>query len=147
MNGASIPAQSSRAQLKLAGAMMLWGLNIPAIKVLTASFEPVLLASLRMFFACCVLTAIAMHRSGRFPRIERGHWSLVIVCSVLMVYGNQIFFTIGMAHTTATNTALIVALGPLVSSLLGSLVFRERLTKARLLGISLGLAGVSAVIL
>jgi drug/metabolite transporter (DMT)-like permease len=147
MNRASDPAQSSRAQLMLTGAMMLWGLNIPAIKILTASFEPVMLSSLRMLCACLVLTAIAMHRSGRIPKIGRRHWGLVMVCSVLMVYANQIFFTIGMAHTTATNTALIVALGPLVSSLLGALAFREPLTKPRLLGIALGLIGVSSVIL
>lgn len=147
MKAAPSPAQALRAQLMLAGAMVLWGVNIPAIKVLVARFEPVTLASLRMLCACCVFAAIAMHRRGHIPRIERSHWGMVFACGVLMVYGNQVFFTIGMAHTTATNTALIVALGPMASSVLAALAFGERLAKGRLLGIALGLAGVSAVIL
>jgi drug/metabolite transporter (DMT)-like permease len=147
MNAASASTQTLRSQVMLGGAMLLWGLNIPAIKVLTTSFEAVMLSSLRMFFAWCVFTAIALYHSGRIPKIARAHWGLVIVCGVLMVYANQIFFTVGMGRTTATNTALIVALGPLMSSVLGALVFRERLTGTRLLGIALGLIGVGAVIL
>jgi drug/metabolite transporter (DMT)-like permease len=147
LNAATSSTPTLRSQLMLAGAMLLWGLNIPAIKILTTSFEPVMLSSLRMFFAWCVFTVIALYHGGRFPKIERAHWGLVTVCGVLMVYANQIFFTAGMGRTTATNTALIVALGPLVSSVLGALVFRERLTGARLLGIALGLIGVGSVII
>lgn len=147
MNPPSASTQTLRSQLLLSGAMLLWGLNIPAIKVLTTSFEAVMLSSLRMFFAWCVFTAITLYHNGRIPKIGRAHWGIVIVCGVFMVYANQIFFTMGMGHTTATNTALIVALGPLMSSVLGSLVFRERLTATRLLGIALGLIGVGAVIL
>jgi drug/metabolite transporter (DMT)-like permease len=147
MNATSASTQTLRSQLVLSGAMLLWGLNIPAIKVLTTSFEPVMLSTLRMLFAWCVFSAIALYHNGSIPKIERAHWGLVIVCGVLMVYANQIFFTVGMARTTASNTALIVALGPLMSSVLGSLVFRERLTATRLLGITLGLIGVGSVIL
>lgn len=142
-----IPIQSLRAQLVLTGAMALWGLNIPAVRVLAGRFDTVTLATLRMLCACCVFAVIALHWGGRLPRIERQHWGLLLVCSVLMVYGNQIFFTGGMALTSATNSALIIALGPLVSSLLGAIAFRERLGWPRLSGIALGLSGVVAVIL
>jgi drug/metabolite transporter (DMT)-like permease len=141
------PVQSRNAQLMLAGAMLLWGLNIPAIKLLATRFDPVMLAALRMICACCVFALIALRRKGRLPRIARSHWGLVFVCSLLMVYANQIFFTGGMALTTATNTALIVALGPLASSLLAALVFRERLGAASIAGIVLGLIGVGVVVL
>jgi drug/metabolite transporter (DMT)-like permease len=135
------------AQLLLAGAMLLWGLNIPAIRLLATRFDPVTLAALRMLCACCVFALIALRRTGQLPRIGRSHWSLLFACSVLMVYGNQIFFTGGMALTTATNTALIVALGPLVSTLLAALVFRERLGASSIAGIVLGLIGVAVVVL
>ena len=144
---AGMPVQSRNAQLLLAGAMLLWGLNIPTIKVLATRFDPVTLAALRMLCACCVFALIALRRTGRLPCIGRSHWGLLFVCSLLMVYGNQIFFTGGMALTTATNTALIVALGPLMSSLLAALVFRERLGATRIAGIALGLIGVGMVVL
>lgn len=141
------PSHSRKAQLILIGAMLTWGLNIPAIKILANAFDPVMLAALRMSCACCVFAVIALRRNGQLPRVGRRHWPLLFLCSVLMVYGNQIFFTGGIALTAATNTALIVALGPLVSSLLAALVFRERLTGRRIAGIALGLIGVTAVIL
>lgn len=144
---ASAQVQSRNAQLALTGAMMLWGLNIPAIKILAVAFDPVMLAALRMLCACGVFAIIALHRNGQLPRIGRRHWVPLFLCSVLMVYGNQIFFTGGIKLTTATNTALIVALGPLASSLLAALVFRERLSAARIAGIALGLIGVGAVVL
>ena len=143
----SAPVQSRNAQLLLAGAMLLWGLNIPAIKLLATRFDPVMLAALRMLCACCVFALIALRRNGQLPRIGRSHWGLLFACSVLMVYGNQIFFTGGMVLTSATNTALIVALGPLVSTLLAALVFRERLGAASMVGIVLGLVGVGVVVL
>ena len=144
---ASVPVQSRNAQLILAGAMMLWGLNIPAIKLLATAFDPVMLAALRMLCACCVFAIIALRRNGQLPRIARRHWGPLFFCSVLMVYGNQIFFTGGIKLTSATNTALVVALGPLASSLLAAVVFRERLTAPRIAGIALGLIGVAAVVL
>ncbi len=144
---AVIPGHGSNAQLLLAGAMLLWGLNIPAIRLLATRFDPVTLAALRMLCACCVFALIALRRTGGLPRIGRSHWGLLFACSLLMVYGNQIFFTGGMALTTATNTALIVALGPLVSTLLAALVFRERLGAASIAGIALGLVGVAVVVL
>ncbi|MFL6718652.1 MAG: DMT family transporter [Burkholderiaceae bacterium] len=141
------PAHSLRAQLVLTAAMALWGLNIPAVRVLAGRFDFATLAALRMFFACCLFAFIALRAGGRLPAIERRHWPLLLACSLLMVYGNQVFFTSGMARTSATNSALIVALGPLVSSLLAAIVFRERLALPRLAGIALGLAGVAGVIL
>lgn len=141
------PAHSLRAQLVLTAAMALWGLNIPAVRVLAGRFDFATLAALRMFFACCLFAFIALRAGGRLPGIERRHWPLLLACSLLMVYGNQVFFTSGMARTSATNSALIVALGPLVSSLLAAIVFRERLALPRLAGIALGLAGVAGVIL
>ena len=69
---AVIPGHGSNAQLLLAGAMLLWGLNIPAIKLLATRFDPVTLAALRMLCACGVFALIALppyraaaeHRAG-----------------------------------------------------------------------------------
>jgi drug/metabolite transporter (DMT)-like permease len=139
--------QTLRAQLWLTGAMMLWGMNIPFVKYLTSSFSPILLASLRMVIACMVFIAIALYTRGGLPRIERAQWGVLVVCGVLMVYLNQYLFATGIVSASVTNTALIMALGPLLSSLLAALVFRERVTRARVIGIALGMGGVAAVIL
>jgi drug/metabolite transporter (DMT)-like permease len=140
-------AHALRAQLWLTGAMMCWGINVPIAKYLTTLFQPILLATLRMLIACLVFTAIVLCSRSSLPKIERTQWVVLIVCGALMVYLNQYFFSTGIAVASVTNTALISALGPLMSSLLAALAFRERLTGTRLLGIAVGMGGVAAVIL
>lgn len=131
----------------LLGAMVIWGANIPVIKFLAVRFEPITLACIRMGCACAVFAAIAcLRRSSRVSLVSQ-HWKTVLSCGVLMVYLNQVLLTKGVVLTTATKTALIVALSPLVSSLLSAFVFREPMTMARCLGIAVGLIGVVGVIL
>ncbi|RTZ43249.1 DMT family transporter [Candidimonas sp. SYP-B2681] len=137
-----------RMQLLLIGTMAIWGVNISAIKVLTSHLDPLLVACLRMVLAALIinLTLLSSGRSLGLSRISSGQWLRFILCAVLMVYGNQIFFTTGMQTASATNSSLIMALSPLVASILAAAIFRERLTGVRLLGIGLGFGGVFAVV-
>lgn len=137
-----------RMQLLLIGTMAIWGLNISAVKVLTTYFDPLIVACLRMVLAALIinLTLAWSRRPVGLRSISAGHWLRFIACGVLMVYANQILFTTGMQTASATNSSLIMALSPLVASILAALVFREALTGVRLLGIALGFGGVFAVV-
>lgn len=128
-------------------AMVLWGVNVSAVKTLTASFEPLTLAALRMAVACCALSAIVLWRRGGLPMLSARQLAVMAACAFLMVYANQILFAQGLLRSTATNGALIMALSPLVSALMAALVFGERFTARRMLGVALGFAGVAAVVL
>lgn len=131
----------------LLGAMAVWGLNLAAVKVLTQSFEPTMLAAVRMVVACAALTAIVLWKRCRIVALSRGQLTAVVLCAVLMVYLNQILFAEGLTRSTATHAALIMALSPLVSSLLAAVAFGERLTAQRVCGVLLGFCGVAAVVL
>ncbi|MFM9925296.1 DMT family transporter [Variovorax sp. H27-G14] len=128
-------------------AMVLWGVNVSAVKVLTVSFEPLTLAALRMVVACVALSAIVLWRRGGLPVLTARQMVVMTACAFLMVYANQILFAQGLSRSTATNGALIMALSPLVSALMAALVFRERFTPRRMLGVALGFGGVAAVVL
>lgn len=128
-------------------AMVLWGVNVSAVKALTTSFESLPLASLRMAVACVALSAIVLWRRGGVPALGARQLAAMTGCAFLMVYANQILFAQGLLRSTATNGALIMALSPLVSALMAALVFRESLTPRRMLGVALGFAGVAAVVL
>jgi drug/metabolite transporter (DMT)-like permease len=129
------------------GAMAVWGLNITVVKMLTATFDTLMLSTLRMGVACAALTGILLWRRCGVPMLNRRQLAAVAGCGVLMVYLNQILFAEGLRRSTATNGALIMALSPLVSALLAALAFRERLTLQRLTGVVLGFGGVAAVVL
>ena len=134
-------------QMTLIGAMAVWGLNVTIVKLLTATFDPLPLATVRMIVACVALGAIVAWRRCAMPAFNRRQLAAVVGCAVLMVYANQILFAEGLLRSTATNGSLIMALSPLVSSLLAALVFRESLTAHRIVGVVLGFGGVAAVVL
>lgn len=142
-----MPRQSLAVQGALLAAMAIWGLNLAVVKVLTESFEPTMLAAVRMIVACAALTAIVLWKRCRLVALSGRQLGAVVLCAVLMVHLNQILFAEGLTRSTATNAALIMALSPLVSSLLAAVAFGERLTAQRVCGVLLGFGGVAAVVL
>lgn len=133
--------------MTLIAAMVIWGLNVTVVKQLTASFETSMLAALRMVVALAVLSGIMVWKRQIILGLDRKQMLTLIVCGVLMVYLNQLLFAEGLQRSTATNGALIMALSPLVSAVLAAIMFRERFSLQRLLGVALGFGGVSAVVL
>jgi drug/metabolite transporter (DMT)-like permease len=138
---------STAVQSTLIAAMAIWGLNVAAVKVLTGIFDPTALAALRMLVACGALSMVVLWKRCGLPSVSVRQGGAIVVCALLMVYLNQILFAEGLMRSTATNGALIMALSPLVSALLAAVVFRERPTVSRLVGVALGFAGVAAVVL
>ena len=140
---------SFKTQLLLIGAMAMWGLNISIVKVVASIMHPMLIASVRMTVAAVVinLTLLWMKPPINLAKVPWSQWLRFVLCGVLMVYINQIFFSYGMARASAANSSLIMALSPLVASILAAFIFRESLTGIRLLGIALGFGGVFAVVI
>jgi drug/metabolite transporter (DMT)-like permease len=131
----------------LLGTMAVWGANLSVVKLLFESLEPMLVAVLRMAVSAVALAAVVYWRGLRWPPLRRSQWLTLAGCAVLMVYLNQIFFTEGVARTPAANAALIIALNPLVSSLVAAGLLGDRLTRSRIAGVVLGFGGVAAVVL
>jgi len=136
---------SFTVQATLIGAMAVWGLNVIIVKSLTASYEPMALAVVRMVVACFALTAIVLWRRCGISAVTVRQGTAIVACAALMVYTNQILCAEGLVRSTATNGSLIMALSPPVSSVLAALAFEERLTAQRLAGVTLGVGGVAAV--
>ena len=134
-------------RLMLLVTMAVWGGNLSVVKLLVERFDPLWVSTLRMLVATLALLAVLRWRRLPWPRLGRRQWLLLVACAVLMVYVNQISFTLGVQRTAAANAALIIALNPLVSALLAALWLGDRLSPARLAGVLLGFGGVAAVVL
>lgn len=131
----------------LLATMAVWGGNVSVVKLLLAHFDPLMLAALRMVVATVTLVVVLRFRGMKWPRPSRRQALGLLACALLMVYFNQILFTVGVQRTVAANAVLIIALNPLVSSLTAALLLGDRLTPARLAGVVLGFGGVAAVVL
>ncbi len=147
---AAVPASPALRALLLA-TMAVWGANLAVVKLLLESMEPMLVSTLRMLVAALAVAGVVAVQMARrrmaWPPLSRRQWLALAGCAALMVYLNQIFFTQGVSRTAAANAALIIALNPLVSSLLAALLLGDRLTPQRIAGVALGFGGVAAVVL
>ncbi len=152
MSSRSFKAPASPAlRALLLGTMAAWGANLAVVKLLLETMEPLLVSVLRMAVAAVAVSAVVAWQIGRgrlaWPSLSRRQWWALAGCAFLMVYLNQILFVQGVGATAAANAALIIALNPLVSSLLAAVLLRDRLTPRRIAGVALGFSGVAAVVL
>lgn len=126
--------------------MVMWGLNLPMLKYLLGFVSPVTMTSVRIFTAgiivFLILTAL---RIVRMPR--RAEWKYIIPGMLLNVVGHHYFLNNGLTMTSGTNAGLILGTGPFLTAVFSSILIRVFPTKVQWLGVFLGLAGVSSVVL
>lgn len=123
----------------------LWGVNVVIIKVLLDYLPPLTMTAFRIFMAGIVVILILIY-NRHLRNLTKREWKYTIMASVLGVVGHQILLTVGLLQTTAGNTAIILALVPLTTSILAIIFLNDHLTKLRFVGISFGLVGVCIVI-
>ena len=121
------------------------------MKLAINQLDPFVFNALRLTLSAGVLGACAWVEQKRRPRLEpqRSSWRrrLTVVAFCLMTGGAyQIVFALGMARTTAGNTALIMSSMPMWTALLSGILLRERLGAAWA-GLSISLLGTFIVTL
>lgn len=139
---------TTRVHTALFFMMMVWGLNLSAVKVLTESLDVMLVASIRMVMATAVMALVGWYLRPSGPKEKcPGRWGYLLAAGFLLVYCQQIAFAEGLKRTSATNAALVMALGPCVSLLLERAVFGRSILQPQVIGIVVALLGVSVVVL
>ena len=144
---ASKSVGTSRVHLALFLTMIVWGVNLSAVKGLTESLDILLVAAVRMIMASMVLALMSWRWGRTLAHWKVRDWVLLVVAAFFLVYCQQIAFAAGLARTTATNAALVMALGPAISLSLEAFAFRRPISRRQGIGIVLALSGVAAVIL
>lgn len=79
--------------------------------------------------------------------VERKDLWRMALCGVCGVAGNQLCFFYGLNLTTPINGSLIMLVTPILVLLLSMVVFKEKLTSAKTLGVAFGLSGAALLIL
>lgn len=132
--------------LKLLLAALFWGGTFIAGKLLAAEVPPFSAAFLRFAMATLLLLALTCRAFGRLPRINRDDLLpfLLLGLSGVFVY-NALFFG-GLARIEASRAAVIIANNPVMIALFAALIYRERLTLLKILGILLSVAGAVTVV-
>lgn len=130
----------------LLGVMVPWGLNVIALKILVGRFEPLTVTSFRVFTAGLVVLFIQWLRN-ELTRLSLKEMLFICFVALFNVVGHHYTLALGLTRTTASNAGIILALVPLVTSILAVLFLKERFTLLRFFGFILGFAGVVLIVL
>ena len=126
-------------------AVVIWGLNFSLIKISLKEIPPMPFNGIRLLLTSLVLLLWFLKVEGNF-KVEKAHLPKIILLAISGHTIYQYIFISGINLTTASNTAVIFGLAPILISLFSSFSKHEKLNRFGWMGILLGFAGVYLII-
>ena len=83
---------------------------------------------------------------GPKERIEKRDWGRLVLCSLFGMVINMLAFFKGLELSTPINSSVLVTITPIIVTVLSVFLIAEKVTRVKVLGIGLGLAGALALI-
>lgn len=133
------------AYAALAGMTVLFGLSFVATKYALRGYEPLLIALLRFAAAGAILWVIRRLRREREP-LTRGDLGRIALLGFVSLTVYFTFENLGIARTSASDAAILIAAIPIFVSVINVFTLRERNEVAQWAGIALSFAGVVALV-
>lgn len=128
----------------IALAAAMWGANFNLAKPVVAELPPYVAGADRFLLAALIMLIIVYARGERVPL---KHSKTYLALGLIGVFGFNLFFFLGMASTTPVNGALIMALNPLLTTVLAYFVLGDQPTARQWWAFPVGLIGVGIVVL
>ena len=125
--------------------VLLWSTGFVVARYGTHDAGPFTFLTVRMFMAAGILWLIAV--GLRAPRLDRVHFFPTVLVGVCMhaLYLGGVFYAVSRGLPSGVS-ALIAGLHPVVTSVVGHFLLRERLTVVQWSGVSCGMLGVVLVL-
>jgi len=124
---------------------LLWSTAYPLIKIGLQYSTPLHFAGSRFILAGLMILPFTL-KPGEYFRMVKANMSLVIWVTVLQTLINYTLFYIGMEKVPGAIGAVIVGSQPFVTAIVSRILIREeRFTRAKVMTIIVGLAGIVLV--
>jgi drug/metabolite transporter (DMT)-like permease len=124
----------------------VWGLNFTVVKGALADFQPLTFNAIRFGTSSLFLLGM-LWLSERRIGVQRKDLGRFVLLAIVGNTAYQLFFIHGIALTSATNSALILATTPIFIILFGAFLNVEKITSRILQGVVLSFAGVVMIVL
>lgn len=135
------------ADLALLAVAIIWGVNIPVMKVaLESGITPYSLNAIRLVVSAIILVGCAgwEYRSGVRPAAGISRIRIIIYALIVSV-AYQYLFLMAVSRTTSANVALIMATVPMWTALGARLFLKEILPAMAWVGLFIAFAGTMIV--
>ena len=129
----------------LASLTLAWGFNWTAMKLALAEVPPWTFRSLCLGLGSAVLFAVLRLGGQRFAW-PRGQWRRVWILALLNITGWNILVAFGLTLIASGRASILAYTMPVLAIPLSVWILDERLTRAKLVGLVLGLAGLALLI-
>ena len=130
------------ALLWLAIANIIWGASHAVGKVATDSFDPILLAGLRVVIATGIFWGLRITRIAPAEVIPSRQRGQLAALGLVAVAAAQMLDYSGLALTTATDSSLMIIGEVIFTAILAVVIAKEHLGWQRAIGLGVGIVGV-----
>lgn len=138
--------KTMKIYLLLVVNMIFWGFNISFVKIIVNEVPPVTATAFRLFMAAItVFLLLAVTKRVRLP--QRKEWGVIFFASLTSIVAHHFFLALGLTHTSAMNSGLILGMGPLLTVLLTMLFYKKKPSMVAAFGFIIGNIGVSLTVL
>lgn len=121
-----------------------WATLPIALKIVLEALDPVTVTWFRFLVAAvCTVAWLALRgQLGGYARLGR-RGGMMLAIAALMLIGNYLFYLLGVQYTTPANAQLLIQLAPLLMTLGGIWLFRERFARVQWLGLGVLVLGMA----
>ena len=133
-------------RLKLLMTAIFWGGTFIAGRIVAKNMDPFAAAFLRFFISSFFLFFIVLKIEKKFVRIGFREMLSLAFLGLTGIFLYNVFFFSGLHHISAGRASLIIANNPIFISLFSALIYKEKLSWKRLMGILLSVSGAIVVI-
>jgi drug/metabolite transporter (DMT)-like permease len=131
---------------KLLLTAIFWGGTFIAGRAISTTVKPFSAAFLRFAVATVLLLVITKATEGRFPRIKRHQIIPILLMGMIGIFTYNALFFRGLQQIEAGRASVIIANNPIFIALFSALLFKERLTPQKIIGVLLSVSGAIVVI-
>jgi drug/metabolite transporter (DMT)-like permease len=135
----------SRTDVLVLCAVLIWGASFSVVKYALREMGPLSFAAVRFGTASVMLLVWAWVSEGK-PVIRKEDWLRAILVGLTAIGVYQVFFTVGLKYTTASNSALMLATIPAWTAVFAAASGQERIAPLQVVGMLLSFVGVALTI-
>ena len=135
-----------KATLYLIAATSLWGLNFHFARLVLPEANFLEGGFWRYFFACAILLLVNLKKLPPLS-MYKGHLKGIFSIGAIGLFGFNVFFFLGMKHTSGVNGALIMGMNPAITLLFSSLILKTIIKPNHILGMLIASLGVLFLLL
>lgn len=123
-------------------ACVFWAGAFIAGKSSVGSFGPWTLTFYRFFFASIILFPILWFKYPKQLKLNWIQWKSVLILGLVGMTGYHVLFFTALKYTSASSASMLAATNPIMTAVLLSIFYKEKLSPAKLGLLGLALLGV-----